>query len=161
MNVKNLIYLDMDGVMCLSNSPLGKGNFFIFNDYSLNVLKTLLSVENTFIIISSSWKNYKTVDYLKDVVFKQYDISNFVLDKTPDLCFNDDNYSREDEIYEVLKKYPDCKHLILDDLSLDFSDYDLSFITGDFFNYQVDGSKGLVLSDSKKLYNFLTGGVFL
>lgn len=156
--IKNIIYLDIDGVMCLATSPLDEsGSYFLFNDSSLSVLNSLLKIEGTFIVVSSSWKYYKSIDTLKLNVFNRYNLSDYILNKTPDLCMLNDDLDREDEIYNFIKNYPSCNHLVLDDLNLNFDNYDFNFLNGRFLNYTVQGHVGLCDVDLKYLLSFLKG----
>lgn len=156
--IKNIIYLDIDGVMCLANSPLDEsGSYFLFNNSSLSVLNSLLEIENSFIVISSSWKYYKSIEMLKLKVFNRYNLSDYILDKTSDLCIVNDDLNREDEIYNFLKDYPNCNHLVLDDLNLNFDNYNFEFLNGRFLNYNVQGHIGLCDADLNTLLYFLKG----
>ena len=64
------IYLDIDGVLTTPRNKLTNRGLLEFTKESVDALKFILTKYNGKIIVSSSWKEYKTVEYMKENYFK-------------------------------------------------------------------------------------------
>ena len=141
------IFLDIDGVLNNYDSPYSDYDFTIkMEDEAIQSLEELIATYNTKIIISSTWRENKSLDYLKNL-FGNYseDVSNSIIDLTPQINFAD----RELEINTWLKDNEalNSKFIILDDRS------DFQKLKGNL--YLVDPYKGLKLENLQKIHSLI------
>lgn len=148
-----VIFLDIDGV--LYNTPDQNGVFkkvdelfpnaksydnrvcsiaasYFFNKEALNNLDKIISelekTKKVSIVISSAWREGRTVEELRKTFFGIHNFSKYIIDKTPkkiskekinDYCSKGWHYShcRAAEIQYWLKEHPEVvDYLILDDI---------------------------------------------
>ena len=134
---KNIIFLDIDGVISplykgdtslhdiekiiqklIKKNRLYKSlnTFELSNAYynwdtkAIEFVKNLCENFNAFIVVSSLWREGKSIEQLK-LLFKIHDLENFVIDKTPEL-----NLYRDKEVRQYLEEHPEIeKFIIFDD----------------------------------------------
>ena len=135
--MKNIIFLDIDGVINPNDKSYSFGNdikelrlklikknklyisintfeleyvYFNWDKTAIQYLKSLCTEFNASIVISSDWRNGKTVEQLK-LLFEIHDLENFVIDKTPEL-----NLYRDEEVKQYLKEHTEIeKFVVIDD----------------------------------------------
>lgn len=143
-----VMFLDFDGVMCLSTEWGGrtkKEKKYLkellgtddsmpawvrmdnFNDKAVKVLNSILEQTSAEIVVSSDWKLYCTLDELKEM-FTKYGVVKQPIDVTPNIPLEyDKNYYTEEELVvyrtmEVkkwLNEHPEVTHWVaVDDLDL-------------------------------------------
>lgn len=141
--MKNIIFLDIDGVLNSSNSKE-----LILNIIDLNKLKMLaklINLTDSEIIIISSRRRYESERNDLIYCFKQYDLNiSFIPD--------DINYrNRADEILKYLENRKYNTFVILDDLDLGYSNNEL---LNDHF-ILIDGIVGLSKNNCLKAIEIL------
>jgi hypothetical protein len=140
--MKSVIFLDIDGVICLSNEwgsrmrkikrwelEGGEGEppvtirFDDFNKIAVNVLNDIILTSGVDIVISSDWRLYATLDEMKDL-FHQFGVIKGPIDFTPELQTSTKHANiRVDEINLWLSKHSEIeKWVAIDDM--DLSDLD-------------------------------------
>ena len=147
-NKMKVIFLDNDGVVCLSTEwggrakkkskylkefPGTEGSMpaYIkmdnFNDKAVKILNSILEQTDAEIVVSSDWKLYCTLDELKEM-FTKYGVIKQPIDTTPNIPLKyDKNYYtvgeladyRISEVNKWLKEHPEVTHWVaVDDLPL-------------------------------------------
>jgi hypothetical protein len=137
MKNKKIVFLDLDGVLCLRSSQ-----YLYFNVDCVNLLQKIISTTNSYIVISSAWRSGTSVKELQDIFAKNgdrhgkyhgpipyFDITR-IIDKTGSFNMvrenDDDLWGRGYEIDQWLKKpknYNVNKYIILDDEVSDLGFY--------------------------------------
>jgi hypothetical protein len=115
-----IIFLDIDGVLNSHktfDNPKRSQQDYVWKETddidpdNISQLNRILKETNSFIVISSSWKNGRSVELLKTIAQKVKIDSTKIIDKTPTLTSD-----RGDEIKLWLKKNKQVKKfVILDD----------------------------------------------
>lgn len=147
-NKMKVIFLDNDGVVCLSTEWGGRGKkkskylkefpgtegtlpAYIkmdnFNDKAVKILNSILLETDAEIVVSSDWKLYCTLDELKEM-FTKYGVIKQPIDTTPNIPLKYDKqyYTageladyRISEVNKWLKEHPEVTHWVaVDDLPL-------------------------------------------
>lgn len=145
--MKNIIFLDFDGVMdtmrydnWLIRQGLPESDKYgvLFDPLCIHNLELLVSSTSAEIVITSSWKDWMTYEQLL-AMWKERNLPGFLLDVTP-TCSN----HRGDEIEKWLEYYSEYtknekyNYVIIDDLGeIDFNEEQLSHLI------QVDPYCGL------------------
>lgn len=119
----NVIFLDLDGVLCTLRSHLANGKrgglMRDWDQTSCSFIKHICETYNLKIVISSSWRIHRASEVKKKL--KQHKLFKYVYDKknmfTP---INGDRF-RGNEIEDFLKKNKDIKKYIIIDDGLDFT----------------------------------------
>jgi len=133
-----IIFLDIDGVICLSREwgsrarkikrwelEGGEGEppvtirFDDFNKMAVDVLNDIILTSGADIVISSDWRLYATLDEMKDL-FYQFGVIKGPIDFTPELQTVTKRVDiRVDEINLWLSNHPEVTHWVaIDDLDL-------------------------------------------
>ena len=143
-----VIFLDNDGVVCLSSEWGGRSKKKLkylkefpgtedsmpasikmdnFNDKAVKVLNSILLETGAEIVVSSDWKLYCTLDELKEM-FTKYGVVKQPIDTTPNIPLKyDKQYYTEGELAEYrineinkwLKEHPEVTQWVaVDDLPL-------------------------------------------
>lgn len=143
-----VIFLDHDGVICLSTEWGGRGKkkskylkefpgtedtlpawvkMDNFNDKAVKILNSILLETGAEIVVSSDWKLYSTLDELKEM-FTKYGLIKQPIDTTPNIPLKYDKtyYTKEElseyrvmEIKNWMKLHPEVTHWVtVDDLPL-------------------------------------------
>jgi hypothetical protein len=142
-----IIFLDNDGVMCLStewggrmkkikkwklNNPDSEGyvndpkipahiKMDNFNSKAVKVLNEILELTDAEIVVSSDWKLHCNLEQLKDM-FREYGVIKSPIDVTPNEIskdMSDLENNRVSEINSWLNNHPDVTHWVaIDDLDL-------------------------------------------
>jgi hypothetical protein len=142
-----IVFLDHDGVMCLStewggrmkkikkwkldnpdcngyvNDPLIPAHVKMdnFNTKAVKILNEILELTDAEIVVSSDWKLHNTLEQLQDM-FKEYGVIKSPIDVTPDKILkkmSDLESNRVSEINEWLINHPEVTHWVaIDDLDL-------------------------------------------
>ena len=143
-----IIFLDNDGVICLSTEWGGRGKkkskylkefpgtedtlpawvkMDNFNDKAVKILNSILLETGAEIVVSSDWKLYSTLDELKEM-FTKYGLIKQPIDTTPNIPLKYDKtyYTKEElseyrvmEIKNWMKLHPEVTHWVtVDDLPL-------------------------------------------
>jgi hypothetical protein len=142
-----IIFLDNDGVMCLStewgglmkkikkwklNNPDSEGyvndpkipahiKMDNFNSKAVKVLNEILELTDAEIVVSSDWKLHCNLEQLKDM-FREYGVIKSPIDVTPNEILKDMSdleNNRVSEINSWLNNHPDVTHWVaIDDLDL-------------------------------------------
>jgi len=142
-----VIFLDNDGVVCLSSEWGGRGKKKLkylkefpgiesvpawvkmdnFNDKAVKVLNSILLETDAEIVVSSDWKLYCTLEELKEM-FVKYGVIKSPIDVTPNIPLKYDKqyYTKEElsdyrvtEIKMWLNNHPEVtKWVAVDDLDL-------------------------------------------
>jgi hypothetical protein len=143
-----VIFLDHDGVICLSTEWGGRGKkkskylkefpgtedtlpvwvkMDSFNDKAVKILNSILLETGAEIVVSSDWKLYSTLDELKEM-FTKYGLIKQPIDTTPNIPLKYDKtyYTKEElshyrvmEIKNWMKLHPEVTHWVaVDDLPL-------------------------------------------
>jgi hypothetical protein len=165
-----IIFLDFDGVMCLSHEWGGrkrkKHKFYKlnpnsteadmpasvkmdnFNKGSIDILNSILLETGADIVVSSDWKLYCSLDELK-LMFQEYGIIKSPIDITPIFLQyqSKSGFSKEDlehnrisEIKDWLKQHPEITHWVAVD------DLDLGEKFGPISGNSNGGLKNFVLT---------------
>ena len=147
-NSMKVIFLDNDGVVCLSTEWGGRSKkkskylkefpgtessmpawvkMDNFNDKAVKVLNSILEQTGADIVVSSDWKLYCTLDELKEM-FTKYGVVKQPIDTTPNIPLKyDKQYYTEGELAEYriseinmwLKEHPEVTQWVaVDDLPL-------------------------------------------
>ena len=145
-NKMKVIFLDNDGVVCLSTEWGGRSKKKLkylkefpdtdmpayikmdnFNDKAVNILNSILDQTGAEIVVSSDWKLYCTLDELKEM-FTKYGVSKQPIDITPNITLKyDKQYYTKGELSEYriseinmwLKEHPEITQWVaIDDLDL-------------------------------------------
>lgn len=141
--MKNIIFLDIDGVLNSSNSKELILNIIDLN--KLYLLYKLVNITNSEIIIISSRRRYESERNDLIYCFKQYDLNISFIP-------NDINYrNRSDEILKYLENRKYNNFVILDDLDLGYSNNKL---LNDHF-ILIDGIVGLTKNNCLKAIEIL------
>jgi len=142
-----VIFLDIDGVICLPSRKNGGGwgsrfrkikrweleggegnppvniRFDDFNGIAVNVLNDIILTSGADIVISSDWRLYATLSEMKDL-FHQFGVIKGPIDFTPELQTTTKHANiRVDEINLWLSNHPDVTNWVAID-DLDLSDLD-------------------------------------
>jgi hypothetical protein len=142
-----VIFLDFDGVMCLSTEWGGRSKKKLkylkefpgvenlpahikmdnFNNKSVRILNSILEQTGAEIVVSSDWKLYCTLDELKEM-FTKYGIIKTPIDTTPNypLKYDKQYYTAKElaeyrviEIKNWMKLHPEVTHWVaVDDLDM-------------------------------------------
>lgn len=136
--MKSVIFLDIDGVICLSNEwgsrarklkrwelEGGEGEPPVtirlddFNKIAVDVLNDIILTSGSDIVISSDWRLYATLDEMKDL-FHQFGVIKGPIDFTPELQTTTKHANiRVDEIKSWLESHPEVeKWVAIDDMDL-------------------------------------------
>lgn len=111
------VYLDIDGVLTTPRNKLTSRGLLEFSKESVDVLKSVLDKYNGKIIVSSSWKEYKSVEFIKENYFMDYDLDKYIIGKTPDISSIDRS---EEIVKDMNNRNLNLKDiLILDDIELE------------------------------------------
>jgi len=144
-----VIFLDHDGVICLSTEWGGRGKkkskhlkefpgtedtlpawvkMDNFNDKAVKILNSILLETGAEIVVSSDWKLYCTLDELKEM-FTKYGIIKQPIDTTPNITLKYDKqyYTKKElaeyrvmEIKNWMKEHSEVTQWVaIDDLPLD------------------------------------------
>lgn len=135
------IFLDIDGVMNSIPSWDWDGQIPIESS-KVELLNNILdSVKNCGIVISSSWRSWNSLQVFK-IEFRKagFEYSDHIIGKTPER--RDSNRSKE------IKKWLEDKTY---DSYLAIDDRTLSCIN----SHKTESSKGLTLSDAKKIIKYM------
>lgn len=127
---KNVIFLDIDGVLNSEDSTDRIGHIKGISDKYIKILKDIVDIFNADIILSSSWKSY----WNKDLINSNTDIHNYgkyineklnkfglkISDKTEDYNWS----KRPIEILSYLSSHPEIEnYIILDDEDFNWSHF--------------------------------------
>jgi hypothetical protein len=143
-----VIFLDHDGVICLSTEWGGRGKkkskhlkefpgtedtlpawvkMDNFNDKAVKILNSILLETGAEIVVSSDWKLYCTLDELKEM-FTKYGIIKQPIDTTPNITLKYDKqyYTKKElaeyrvmEIKNWMKEHPEVTQWVaIDDLNM-------------------------------------------
>lgn len=133
-----IIFLDIDGVICLSREwgsrknktkrwelEGGEGEIPVtirlddFNKIAVNVLNDIILTSGADLVISSDWRLYATLDEMKDL-FHQFGVIKGPIDFTPELQTTTKHSDiRVEEIKSWLKSHPKVeKWVAIDDMDL-------------------------------------------
>jgi len=142
-----VIFLDNDGVMCLSTewggrikkikkwklaNPESQGyvndpqipvhiKMDDFNSKAVKVLNEILELTDAEIVVSSDWKLHRTLEQLQGM-FKEYGVIKSPIDITPNIVLksmSDLESNRVSEINTWLNNHPEVTHWVaIDDLDL-------------------------------------------
>lgn len=124
-----VIFLDHDGVICLSNcwgSRFKTDNetidsaFDRFDRKALNVLNEILNITDAEIVISSDWRLHATLEQLQEL-YRIRGINKIPIDTTgaPDVFSIDLEGGRVQEINDWLSAHPEVTHWVaVDDLEM-------------------------------------------
>ena len=165
-----VIFLDNDGVVCLSTEWGGRKNKKLkylkefpgtyaenmpayvrmdnFNDKAVKVLNSILEQTGAEIVVSSDWKLYCTLDELKEM-FTKYGVIKQPIDTTPNIPLKyDKSYYTEGELAEYrsmevkqwLKEHPEVTHWVAVD------DLPLGELYGPISGNYLSGLKNFVLT---------------
>lgn len=132
----NIIFLDIDGVLCgpqewgLNKKP-ELFNSYPFNKKSVKVLNSILHETKADIVLSSDWRRYHDLKEIQ-IIFDMNCVCKSPIDFTPELppisygwggsSSLDHNRSREINLY--LQKHPEIiKWVAIDDLDLSVSNF--------------------------------------
>lgn len=139
-----ILFLDHDGVICLSSEWGGRFNneegldsiFDQFNKEAIEVLNEIIKKTDCEIVITSDWKNYAKLDQMKEL-YKIRGVLKSPIDYTPDPEYKEDfKWSRQYQYEQLrclevktwLKRHPEViKWVAVDDMNLSsnyFFDYD-------------------------------------
>ena len=129
---KNVIFLDIDGVLNSEDSIDRIGHIKGISDKYLKILKDIVDIFNADIILSSSWKSY----WNNDLINSNTDIHNYgeyineklnkfglkISDKTEDYNWS----KRPIEILSYLSSHPEIEnYIILDDEDFSWKHFNL------------------------------------
>lgn len=165
-----ILFLDFDGVMCLSTEWGGRSKkkakylkefpgtyaenmpawvrMDNFNDKAVKVLNSILEQTGAEIVVSSDWKLYCTLDELKEM-FTKYGVVKQPIDVTPNIPLKyDKSYYTEGELAEYrsmevkqwLKEHPEVTHWVAVD------DLPLGEMFGPISGNYLGGLKNFVLT---------------
>lgn len=165
-----VIFLDHDGVMCLSTEWGGRSKKKLkyskefpdtygknmpayvkmdnFNDKAVRVLNSILEQTGAEIVVSSDWKLYCTLDELKEM-FTKYGVIKQPIDTTPNISLKyDKNYYTKGELAEYriseinkwLKVHPEVTQWVAVD------DLPLGELYGPISGNFIGGLKNFVLT---------------
>ena len=111
--MKPIIFLDIDGVLALKNSPLSdKHEGVIFKDEAVEQLHMLLGSFDADIVIISDRRMFKPLKELQNL-FSHYSLDKYIADKLPDEM----NYmDRESAVTMYIYKNKIEKYIIIDDM---------------------------------------------
>lgn len=133
-----IIFLDIDGVICLSREWGSRGRKIKrweleggegeppvtirlddFNKIAVDVLNDIILTSGADLVISSDWRLYATLDEMKDL-FHQFGVIKGPIDFTPELQTTTKNSDiRVEEIKSWLKSHPKVeKWVAIDDMDL-------------------------------------------
>jgi hypothetical protein len=121
------IYLDIDGVLSLGSEIHPKmtkwGYVHRFNQKAVNVFNEILEKTNADYVISSDWKDYYSLDDLKEIMVEYAKIIKPPIDVT--ITFSNKNLQllemfRSKEILEHVDRIKPAKWVAVDDLDLSF-----------------------------------------
>ena len=133
-----IIFLDIDGVICLSREWGSRGRKIKrweleggegeppvtirlddFNKIAVDVLNDIILTSGADLVISSDWRLYATLDEMKDL-FHQFGVIKGPIDFTPELqTITKHANIRVDEIKSWLESHPEVeKWVAIDDLDL-------------------------------------------
>lgn len=116
-----LLYLDLDGVMCLpeqwGNRFKHKRKFDSFDPKCVKGLNTIITTTDCDIIITSDWRKFGTLEEL------QWHFSNQKVCKVPIGVTLDLDYDRDAEIVYSLDSYLPSKWVAVDDLPLNVANF--------------------------------------
>ena len=118
MSVKQIIFLDIDGVLWTGGGDPEGFNFDAFTVRCVTNLNKILSAcPDVSIVISSSWRQVHSLEWLKDHFENEGIDPARVIDVTPSLKRHLDQYpQRGDEIQAWLDNHPEVeKFVIFDD----------------------------------------------
>lgn len=174
--VKPILFLDHDGVICLStewgsrfkNKEGLDSTFDRFNDKAIKVLNKIIEETDCEIVISSDWRFHATLEQMQEL-YKIRGIKKLPIDYTPSLTFTTSSFSnsyaepnetRSYEIKDWLKKHPEVTHWVaVDDLDMSnhFGPISGNHIWGlDNFVHTPRSSEGIKQSGIKeKIIKFL------
>ena len=133
-----IIFLDIDGVICLSREWGSRGRKIKrweleggegeppvtirlddFNKIAVDVLNDIILTSGADLVISSDWRLYAPLDEMKDL-FHQFGVIKGPIDFTPELQTTTKHANiRVDEIKSWLESHPEVeKWVAIDDLDL-------------------------------------------
>lgn len=122
--MKNFLYLDIDGVLCLGSEIHPKltqwGYVHRFNAKAVKILNHILEKTQADIIISSDWKNHYSLKDLQEIFEWQKVIKN-PIDITPTVPYSNIfllEQNRAKEILEHLDIHKPGHWVVVDDLDL-------------------------------------------
>lgn len=80
-----VIFLDIDGVLITGKHTLKSSHHggVQFDPVAVSLLKGVLKSTGASIVLSSSWRENRTLSRLKSEVFDHYDLSSHLIDMTP------------------------------------------------------------------------------
>lgn len=146
-DIKKIIFLDIDGVLCLRDS-----RYLFFNVDCLNRLQRIIKTTDSHIVISSAWRVGRELIELQDIFSKNgdchdqytgsmppFDVERIIGKTPPSISFSkkndDDLWGRGLEIDTWLKKdgksYNIEKYIIIDDEISDLGPFKASCIKTD------------------------------
>jgi hypothetical protein len=148
-----VIFADFDGVLNSTQWFFKQdrdGNYGIDDFCPIacsNLMRILEEVPNTRIVVSSSWRHGRSVEELRNILQKNGIVSEYVIDKTPDLK----GQIRGKEIAAWLESYKGFEKIeefvIIDD------DEDMGILKKHLV--KTDGYEGLMWSKMKKVMKML------
>ncbi len=102
---------------CYSNNYWSIVLVSYFSEAAINNLNELIrkieEIAKPLIVLSSSWREGRSIQELREIYFANHSFSKYLVDKT---CKSRWDKSRADEIQEWLRDHPDASHfVILDD----------------------------------------------
>ena len=123
-----ILFLDFDGVICLSTewgSRFKKKEgidslFDRFNDKTIKVLNHIIEETDCQIVVSSDWRFHAPLEQMQEL-FKLRGIKKVPIDYTPDFSSTLEKAaeSRSWEILDWVKSHPDITHWVaVDDLDM-------------------------------------------
>ena len=110
--MKNIIYLDFDGV--LHPACPTETNQFCALPYFESVIEPFVKEKNIKIIISSSWRMYYGIENLIDI-FKNDIIKKSIIGTTPMIKHINNKYYRSEEIEASIEEIRPDNYIIIDD----------------------------------------------
>jgi len=140
-----ILFLDLDGVLCLSNGnggPTNKWDASDFDPLAVEALNEILSATDAEIVITSDWRYNYTLSEMRDI-FEHFGVSKVPIGYIP--SSNGGIYNRASDINAWL-----ATHAFKNDIDwVVIDDYDMRNDFGDNFVYCVSG-KGLAKKKIKQ-----------
>lgn len=102
-----------DSAYLTMNESMLKNAYYDWNGEACYCIQLLLRIPNTYIVLSTSWRDFYSLDDMKRL-FNLYGIGDAIIGKTKQLSFN-----RAKEIQTYIEEHPDvCQYVIVDDMDL-------------------------------------------
>ncbi|MDQ0878919.1 hypothetical protein QFZ77_007578 [Paenibacillus sp. V4I3] len=151
VNWLKLIFLDIDGVLVTTNSLIPSDKYFghTFDQNCVQYLKEILKVTGAKIVISSSWREGRTLAQLQSM-FKANGIENCIIDVTPSF---DNETIRGIEIKAFLDVCKDVEFFVIIDDEEKMGDLEPFLVETEFGTGITESVKDQVISKLMKKPN--------